>query len=113
MKYDEAKRYVEKLKRTRQEYKGEAAAYYAKFSYALGIVFVVFLGIGIIDMSKRKISFIINLMISMLIFVSYYLFYALGISFAAKENISPFLGANLGTVFIAVFSTYLFLKVKT
>jgi len=113
MKYDEAKRYVEKLKKTRQEYKGEAAAYYSKFSYALGIIFVVLLGIGIIDMSKRKISFIINLMISMLIFVLYYLFYALGISFAAKGNISPFLGANLGTVFLAIFSSYLFLKVKT
>lgn len=113
MTYSEAKRYVEKLKNTRQDYKGVESAYYAKFTYALGIIFVVLMGIGVVDMSKRKISFIINLMISMIIFVIYYIFYAIGISFSTKGDISPILGATMGTILLGILSIVFFLRVKT
>ncbi|MGC8765137.1 MAG: LptF/LptG family permease [Brevinematia bacterium] len=113
MTYKESKLYVEKLKKSRQDYKGAEANYYSKFTYGLGIIFIVLAGIGIVDMSRRKISFIVNLMLSMLLFVIYYLFYAMGISLAAKGDISTITGATAGSVFLGVFSIYLFMKAKT
>ncbi len=113
MTYRESKIYIEKLKKSRQDYKGAEAGFYSKFTYALGIIFIVLAGIGIVDMSKRKISFIVNLILSMSLFVIYYLFYALGLSFAAKGDVSPITGAVSGSFFLGTFSIYLFLKAKT
>ncbi len=113
MTYGENIRYIEKLKKSRYEYHGALASFYSKFTYPLGFVFIILAGIGIIDMSKRKISFIVNLMFSMLIFVIYYLFYSIGISLADKGDVSPFFGAFAGTIFLAIISIILFLNTKT
>ncbi len=113
MPYKENLMYIDKLKKTRYEYKGALANFYSKFAYPLGIIFVVFIGIGIIDMSKRKVSFIINLMISMSVFVVYYIFYVMGLSLADKGDVSPFFGAFGGTIFLGLISIFAFTHVKT
>ncbi len=113
MTYEENIKYIDKLKKSRYEYRGALANFYSKFTYPLGFVFIILAGIGIIDMSKRKISFIVNLMFSMLLFVIYYLFYAIGVSLADKGDVSPFFGAFAGTFFLGFISTLLFLNTKT
>ncbi len=113
MTYEEGARYIEKLVKSKQDYKEQKARYLSNFTYPLGIIFVVLAGIGIVDMSRRKYSFIINLMLSMALFVVYYLFFSIGISLAGKGNITPEMGALMGTVFLAITSIYIFKKAKT
>jgi len=113
MTYEEGGKYVEKLRKSRQDYREALARHLSKFSYSLGIIFVVLAGIGIVDMSRRKISFIINLMISMALFVVYYLLFAMGIALAGKGVISPVVGAYVGTIFLGVSSIFIFRFAKT
>ncbi len=113
MTYEEGRRYIETLKRSHQDYKGDEANYLSKFSYPLGLIFVVLAGIGIVDMSRRKISFIVNLMVCLALFIVYYLFYAIGISLAEKGNISTQAGAYSGGIFFGIISIILFLRTKT
>ncbi len=113
MTYEEGARHIEKLKKTRQDYKEDQARFLSKFSYLLGIIFIVLTGIGIIDPTKKKITFIINLMICLAIFIVYYLFFSLGISLAGKGNVSPQVGAFTGAVVFGVFSIYSYSRAKT
>ena len=113
MTYEEGKQYIDKLKKSHQDYKGEESRHLSKFSYPLGIIFIVLAGIGIVDLSRRKISFIMNLMICLAIFVAYYLFFAIGNAMAGKGNISPQIGAYAGSLIFGIASIYLYLKAKT
>lgn len=113
MTYAEGRRHIEKLKRTRQDYRGPLAQYYIKFSYSLGILFFVLIGIGIVDLSKRKSSFIVNFILSMVWFAVYYVFFATGQSLAAKGTVSPIVGAFLGAAVFIFVSVYYYRRVKT
>ena len=113
MTYEEGRRYIDKLIKSRQDYKGDLARYLSNFSYPIGMIFVVLAGIGIVDLSRRKISLIMNLIMSVALFVLYYLFFSVGIALAGKGNISPTLGAYTGTIFFGIVSFYLYKKVKT
>jgi|GEM_PF-1407215 len=113
MSYEEGARYIDKLIKSKQDYKEAETRYISRFTYPLGIIFIVLAGIGVIDLSRRKISFIINLMISMCIFIVYYIFFAIGISLAGKGNVSPLIGATIGTVFLMITSICVYSKAKT
>jgi lipopolysaccharide export LptBFGC system permease protein LptF len=113
MTSSEALRYVEMLKTTHQDYRDAEARYLAKFSYTIGIIMVVLTGIGIINIASRKISFIINLIISVVIFLIYYIFFAAGLALASKGDISPAFGAFVGSIFFALISTFLYTRTKT
>lgn len=113
MTYEEGKSYVEKLRKSRQDYKGELANYLSKFSYSLGIIFIVLAGIGIVDLSRRKVSFIMNLMFSLVLFIIYYILFAVGISMSGKGNITPEIGAYGGGALLFVISLFLYRKAKT
>lgn len=113
MSYNEGLKYLDKLKRSKQDYKESETRFLSRFTYPLGIIFIVLAGIGVIDLSRRKISFIVNLMISMCIFIVYYIFFAIGISLAGKGNVSPIVGASIGTVFLMIISIYTYMRAKT
>jgi lipopolysaccharide export LptBFGC system permease protein LptF len=113
MTYQEGAKYIEKQIKAKQDYREAEVRYLSRFTYPFGIIFIVLAGIGVIDLSRRKISFIINLMISMSIFIVYYIFYAIGISLSAKGDIPPWIGASTGTVFIIIISIYMYRKAKT
>jgi lipopolysaccharide export LptBFGC system permease protein LptF len=113
MTYEEGSRYLDKLIKSKLDYKEPEARYLSRFSYPLGMIFIVLAGIGVVDITRRKLSFIINLMLSMGLFVIYYIFYAVGISLAGKGNISPAVGACTGTVFLIISSIYIYAKAKT
>lgn len=113
MTFEEGKRYIDKLIKSHQDYKGDLARYLSNFSYPIGMIFVVLAGIGIVDLSRRKISFIMNLIFSVALFVMYYLFFSVGIALAGKGNIPPTFGAYTGTLFFGIVSIYFYVKVKT
>ncbi|MGA2141619.1 MAG: LptF/LptG family permease [Brevinematales bacterium] len=113
MSYNEGLKYLDKLKRSKQDSKEAETRFLSRFTYPLGIIFIVLAGIGVIDLSRRKISFIVNLMVSMSIFIVYYIFFAVGISLAGKGNVSPYIGASIGTVFLMVISIYTYMRAKT
>lgn len=113
MTFDEGRKYIDKLIKSRQDYKGDMARYLSNFSYPLGMIFVVLAGIGIVDLSRRKISLVMNLIMSVALFVLYYLFFSIGIALAGKGNIPPTFGAYTGTIFFGIVSLYLYRKVKT
>ncbi len=113
MTYEEGSRYLDNLRKAKLDYKEQEARYLSRFSYPLGIIFIVLAGIGVVDLTRRKMSFIINLMLSMALFVAYYVFYAIGISLAGKGNISPAVGACTGSVFLMISSIYIYRKAKT
>ena len=113
MTYQEASQYIDKLKKTRQ-YSGNAEAQYLqKITYPLGIIFVVLTGIGIINVSSRKIAFVVNFIICMLVFVFYYLFFSMGMALASKGDLHPYLGASLGVIVFAIASSILYTRTRT
>lgn len=113
MTYEEGLREIEKLRTTGQDYREALARFYSKISYNLGILFVILAGIGIVDPSKRKTSFVINLMYVTVIFLAYYLLFSMGIALSGKGEIPPLIGAFMGTSLFAVFSIIIYRKSKT
>lgn len=113
MTFQEGRRYIAKLRAAHEDYKEALARYHSKISYPIGMIFVVLAGIGIVDLSRRKISFVFNMILSVALFAVYYVFFAMGIAFSGKGSVPPLAGAYTGTVFFGIVSLYLYRKVKT
>jgi lipopolysaccharide export LptBFGC system permease protein LptF len=113
MTYADGWRQIQKMRSSHQDYRESLARYISKFSYPIGIIFVVLAGIGIIDISRRKSSLIVNLMLSLGLFLIYYILFSAGIALSGKGQISPFLGATFGSFFFMIISVILFARVRT
>ncbi len=113
MTFKESIEYINRLKKAHQEWKGEQARLLSKVSYPVGVIFVVLIGIGIANIANRKSSFIINLVISLALFIVYYLMFAIGLALSSKGVMSPFGGAFMGTIIFTLLSIYLYSRAKT
>lgn len=113
MKTHEAKAYVERLKLTKQEWQEAETRRLSKFSYSLSLIIVVLAGVGIINISSRKASFIINLFLSLTIFIVYYVFFAMGIALAGKGVATPWVAAFLGVFLMGSLGIFLYSRTKT
>lgn len=113
MTIKESIRYIKRLKLAHQEWKGEQARLLSKFSYPIGIIFVVLIGVGIANITNRKSTFVINLVISLALFLTYYVFFATGLALSGKGVMSPFAGAFMGSIVFTVLGVILYARAKT
>lgn len=109
----ENKKYIDNMKKSHQDAKKAEADYLMKFSYPLGLILVVLTGIGILNMSSRKISIVINIILSMGVFIVYYVFFAAGLALTGKGVLSPEVGAFGGSLIFILIGIVLYARVKT
>jgi lipopolysaccharide export LptBFGC system permease protein LptF len=106
-------KYIENMKKSHQDAKKAEADYLMKYSYPLGIILVVLTGIGILNMSSRKISIVINIIMSMGVFIIYYVFFAAGLALTGKGVLSPMVGSFGGSFIFIMIGIVLYARVKT
>ncbi len=109
----QSEKYIKKLKQSRQDAREAEANFYSKFSYPIGIIFVILAGIGIVNVSSRKISVVVNVIISLVLFVVYYILFAAGLAFSGKGILNPIIGSTMGAVVFAIISVVLYIRTKT
>lgn len=100
-------------KQSGQFYADLEAVWYSNIAYMLNSFFLVLLIVGFIDISRKKISLIENLVICVASFSISYILFAMGASFAANGDLPPFLGGFLGTFLLSGASLWLFRRLKT
>ncbi len=105
--------HIDKLKRSGKSYHDELTKFYAKDAYPLGIIFVIMIGIGIVNMASKKVSVPINSAISMSLFVLYYLLYTAFLGVAGRGDISPMLGGFGGSLIFGVLAFILYARATT
>ncbi len=113
MSRKEAKAHIKRLKKAGLDSRDAQARYLSKYSYPFGIVMIVLAGIGIINISSRKISVVKNFFFSLMVFIVYYLFFSIGIAMASKGSVPAFMGAFTGTIILSIISITLYIRTKT
>ncbi len=113
MTVEEGLRHIDKLQRSGRAYHAELTRYYAKDAYPLGIIFVIMIGIGIVNMASKKVSVPINSAISMALFIVYYLMYTSFLGMAGRGDVSPVVGGFGGSVIFGVLAFVLYARATT
>ncbi|MGL4393893.1 MAG: LptF/LptG family permease [Brevinema sp.] len=113
MTIEEGLRHIEKLKQSGRSYHAELTRYYAKDAYPLGLIFVVMVGIGIVNMASKKVSVPINSAISMGLFIVYYLMYTSFLGMAGRGDVTPFIGGFGGSMIFGVLAFVLYARSTT
>lgn len=109
----EARKHVKRLKKARMDHHDAQARYISKYSYPFGIIMVVLAGIGIINIASRKVSLVRNFFISLIVFIIYYLFFAIGISLASKGVVPVFMGTNTGALILTMIAIPMYIRTRT
>ncbi len=113
MSVEEALQHMEKLKRSGKPYHRELSRFYSKDAYPLGIIFVVMIGIGIVNMASKKVSIPVNSAISMALFVVYYLLYTSFLGMARRGDITPLVGGFGGSAIFGILAFVLYARTTT
>ena len=113
MTVEEGLRHIDKLKRSGRSYHSELTKFYAKDAYPLGLIFVVMIGIGIVNMASKKVSVPINSAISMALFVVFYLMYTSFLGMAGRGDVTPLVGGFGGSLIFGVLAFVLYARATT
>ena len=113
MTVEEGIRHIDKLKRSGRSYHSELTKFYAKDAYPLGLIFVVMIGIGIVNMASKKVSVPINSAISMALFVVFYLMYTSFLGMAGRGDVTPWVGGFGGSLIFGVLAFTLYARATT
>ena len=113
MTVDEGVRHIDKLKKSGRSFQDELTKFYAKDAYPLGLVFVVMIGIGIVNMASKKVSIPINSAISMALFVVYYLLYTSFLGLAGRGDVSAWWGGFGGSAIFGVLALIFYSRTTT
>lgn len=113
MTVEEGLRHIDKLKRSGRSYHSELTKFYAKDAYPLGLIFVVMIGIGIVNMASKKVSVPINSAISMALFIVFYLMYTSFLGMAGKGDVTPWVGGFGGSLIFGVLAFVLYTRATT
>lgn len=113
MTVEEGLRHIEKLKSSGRSYHAELTKFYAKDAYPLGLIFVVMVGIGIVNMASKKVSVPINSALSMALFVIYYLMYTSFLGMAGRGDVTPLMGGFGGSMIFGVLAFVLYARTTT
>ncbi len=113
MKPSQLQALIRLRKRSGQFYADLEAVWYSNISYMLNAFFLVLLIVGFIDISKKKISLIENLVICFVSFGLSYIVFAMGASFAGNGDLPAFVGGFLGTMVLGVTSIWLYRRLPT
>ena len=113
MTVEEGLRHIDKLKRSGRSYHSELTKYYAKDAYPMGLIFVVMVGIGIVNMASKKVSVPINSALSMALFIVYYLMYTSFLGMAGRGDVTPWVGGFGGSLIFGVLAFVLYSRATT
>ena len=113
MTIEEGLRHIDKLKRSGRSYHSELTKFYAKDAYPLGLIFVVMVGVGIVNMASKKVSVPINSAISMALFIVYYLMYTSFLGMAGRGDVTPWVGGFGGSLIFGVLAFVLYARATT
>ncbi len=113
MNMKEAKRYVEKLKKSGFPYKEAEVRYYMKYSYPFAVFIASIVAIGIASFSPRKEVFFMSILKAVGIYFVYYGFFASGIGIGGKGLVHPIIGAWFGNFVFGVLGVILMTRMKT
>lgn len=113
MTVKEAEQHIDKLKRSGRGYHSELTKFYAKDAYPLGVIFVVMVGVGIVNMASKTVSVPVNSAISMALFVLYYLLYTSFLGIAGRGSIPPIWGGYAGSIIFGVIALILYGRTTT
>lgn len=113
MTIDEGLRHIEKLRQSGRSYFNDLTKYYAKDAYPLGIIFVVMVGIGLVNMASKTVSVPINSAISMAFFIIYYLMYTSFLGMAGRGDVSPLVGGFGGSLIFGVLAFVMYSRTVT
>ena len=113
MTVEEGVRHIDKLKRSGRSYHSELTKFYAKDAYPLGLIFVVMIGIGIVNMASKKVSVPINSAISMALFIVFYLMYTSFLGLAGRGDVTPMVGGFGGSLIFGVLAFVLYSRATT
>lgn len=113
MTVEEGLQHIEKLRRSGRSYHSELTKYYAKDAYPLGIIFVIMIGIGIVNMASKKVSVPINSAISMGLFIVYYLMYTSFLGMAGRGDVTPLVGGFGGSLIFGFLAFILYARTTT
>ena len=113
MTVEEGVRHIDKLKRSGRSYHSELTKFYAKDAYPLGLIFVVMVGIGIVNMASKKVSVPINSAISMALFIVFYLMYTSFLGMAGRGDVTPWVGGFGGSLIFGVLAFVLYARSTT
>ncbi|MGL4677450.1 MAG: LptF/LptG family permease [Brevinema sp.] len=113
MTVEEGLQHIDKLKRSGRAYHSELTKYYAKDAYPLGIIFVIMIGIGIVNMASKKVSVPINSAISMALFIVYYLMYTSFLGLAGRGDVTPLIGGFGGSILFGILAFVLYSRSTT
>jgi len=108
----QAKRYIDKLKKSGEDYGKEQVEYYLKYSFPLVNFVIILIGISLGGFSSKSVM-ILSFFISLGIYIVYYLIVALGLSFGKLGVLSPIIGAWLGDAIFALIAIILLIRRKT
>ncbi|NPV38483.1 MAG: YjgP/YjgQ family permease [Brevinematales bacterium] len=100
-------------KKSGQFYADLEAVYYSNISYVFNVFFLVLLLVGLIDISKKKISLIENLVMCFVSFGLLYVIFAMGASFAGNGDLPPLIGGFFGTMVLAPISLWFYRRLRT
>ncbi|MCX7882822.1 MAG: LptF/LptG family permease [Brevinematales bacterium] len=100
-------------KKSGQFYADLEAVYFSNISYVLNAFFLVLLLVGLVDISKKKVSLIEHLVICFVSFALFYVIFAMGASFAANGDLPSLLGGFLGTLLLAPVSLGFYKRLRT
>lgn len=100
-------------KKSGQFYADLEAVYYSNISYVFNVFFLVLLLVGLIDISKKKISLIENLVMCFVSFGLLYVIFAMGASFAGNGDLPPLIGGFFGTMVLAPVSLWFYRRLRT
>ncbi len=113
MTIEEGEQHMDKLRRSGKPYHHELSKFYSKDAYPLGIIFVVMIGIGIVNMASKKVSIPVNSAISMALFVLYYLLYTAFLGMARRGDVTPLVGGFGGSAIFGVIAFILYARATT
>ncbi|MGL5722342.1 MAG: LptF/LptG family permease [Brevinema sp.] len=113
MTVEEGLRHIYKLRQSGRPFYQDLTKYYAKDAYPLGIVFVIMVGIGLVNMASKTVSVPINSALSMAVFVVYYLMYTSFLGMAGRGDVSPIVGGYGGSLIFGVLAFLFYSRTVT
>jgi lipopolysaccharide export LptBFGC system permease protein LptF len=114
MSLAEGFRYIAKLKRSNKKYLHELVDLYGqKFAFQFGAFIVIFVGMTLGQFHSRKQLFIQSLLMSILIFIAYYIFFQIGNSLGKEAVLHPFFAPWIGNLGFMALAFALMRKAKT
>ena len=112
MTTEEARNYIQKLKKAGKPHRKELVEYYLKYSFPMISFVILIIGISFGGFSPKSVI-VLSFFISVCIYLIYYTFVAFGLSLSKTGIMHPALGAWMGNIVFFTIGIFLLIFRKT